>query len=135
MNINKLIKEAHQTAVEHGWHEEERSFGDVIALIHSEASEALEEARAGNKPTQTYYECKYSNKKTCNYYCHGLDLCGIEGKPVCQHAKPCGIPSEFADLLIRVFDTCGEYEIDLEAALKEKMAFNKTRPYKHGKRF
>jgi hypothetical protein len=31
-----------------------------------------------------------------------------------------------------VFDTCQRYGIDLEAALQVKMAYNKTRPCRHG---
>ena len=39
---------------------------------------------------------------------------------------------ELADVIIRIFDLCGEKGIDLEKAILNKMAFNKTRPYKHG---
>lgn len=42
------IVKAHQTAREHGWHEEERNDGECLALIHSEVSEALQALRAGN---------------------------------------------------------------------------------------
>jgi NTP pyrophosphatase (non-canonical NTP hydrolase) len=73
--------------------------------MHSEISEVLEDFRKNIPINEIYYEDK----------------------------KPCGIPVEFADLLIRVFDTCGKYGIDLENALKIKMEYNKTRPYKHGK--
>ena len=42
MVLSDLQREAHAIAKEHGWWDEERTFGDLIALIHSEASEALE---------------------------------------------------------------------------------------------
>ncbi len=42
------------------------------------------------------------------------------------------IPFELADIVIRVFDMCGHYGIDLESAIREKMEYNKKRPYKHG---
>lgn len=45
MTISELQQEVHQTAKEHGWWEEPPSFPEIIALIHSEASEALEEYR------------------------------------------------------------------------------------------
>jgi NTP pyrophosphatase (non-canonical NTP hydrolase) len=48
------------------------------------------------------------------------------------HLKPEGIPSELADVIIRVLDMCGALGIDIAAALADKMAFNETRPYRHG---
>ena len=105
MKINELVKEAHENAKNHGWWDYPKTFGELIALIHSEVSEALEEYRNSKLPAETYY--------------NGND-------------KPEGIPSEMADIVIRVFDLCGYYEIDLESAIKEKMEYNKSRPYKHG---
>ncbi|WP_048744511.1 hypothetical protein [Paenibacillus sp. P22] len=103
--INDLVNAAHKNAVAKGWWAEERSFGEVIALIHSEASEALEDFRVGKQPTEVWYE---------------------------NGDKPCGIPSEMADIVIRVFDAAGRYGIDLETAIAEKMAYNATRPVRHG---
>lgn len=39
-----------QTAQDKGWHDEDREDGTVLALIHSEVSEALEALRHGNPP-------------------------------------------------------------------------------------
>ncbi len=39
----------HQNAIDHGWYEEKRSVPELICLIHSEASEALEGYRNGVK--------------------------------------------------------------------------------------
>lgn len=122
MDINALIKEAHQTALEKGWWEGERNIGMLIALMHSELSEALEDYRNGRGMTEVYYECKE-------------DFCPYPNRPCpdeCPHGKPCGIPIELADCIIRIFDTCGKYGIDLEKAIEIKMAYNKTRHYRHG---
>lgn len=42
------------------------------------------------------------------------------------------VAEELADVVIRVFDYCGYSGIDLQAAIEKKMAYNKTRPHKHG---
>jgi len=104
MTIDQLVLQSHVNAVEKGWHEEPRSFGDLIALIHSELSEALEDYRDGKAPGELRFE----------------------------GTKPCGIPSELADVLIRIGDLCGVFQIDLQAAVRAKMAYNATRPHRHG---
>lgn len=105
MEIRQLQKEVHQNAIDHGWWEKEREFGTLIALCHSELSEALEESRKGKKPNETYTDESGTLK---------------------------GIPSELADVVIRILDLCEHYDIDLETALLAKHRFNQTRPYKHG---
>ena len=45
MTINEFAAEVHKNAVDHGWWEGERTFPEIVALIHSEVSEALEEYR------------------------------------------------------------------------------------------
>lgn len=58
------------------------------------------------------------------------------GNPPCErpgmehftHAE-----EELADLVIRALQKAGEMGWNLEAAIEAKMAFNETRPHKHGK--
>jgi NTP pyrophosphatase (non-canonical NTP hydrolase) len=109
LSIFNFIKEVGETSTAHGFHEVNMKPAEHIALIHSELSECLEEFRAGHKATEIYY--RESDK------------------------KPEGVPIELADAVIRCFDMAYVFGIDLEAAIKEKHAFNKTRPYLHGKEF
>lgn len=117
--LNELAKEVHQNAVEHGWWEEERSFCEIIALCHSELSEALEEFRNGNKPSEIYWNF---NRNTKAQY-RKIDI-GVE--------KPEGIAIELVDCIIRILDYCGKEGIDIDEAIKIKHEYNKTRPYRHG---
>ena len=41
---------------------------------------------------------------------------------------------EMADCLIRILDWFGHEGLDVDAIVREKMEYNRTRPYKHGKR-
>ena len=131
MNINQLVKEAHQNSINKGWWEEERAFGELIALMHSELSEALEEYRNGEEAKEIYYKCKFAFECP-NQSCGKSCLDPFITEYLCKDAKPEGIPIELADVLIRIFDMCGKYGIDLEEAISIKMEFNKTRPHKHG---
>ena len=108
MNIKTLIEESHKTAIEKGWWDKsDRNIPELLALIHSEVSEALEEYRET-----------------------GLEQ--LDKVWYTSTDKPEGFTVELADVLIRIADLCGEFNLDLEDALKTKMEYNKTRPYRHG---
>lgn len=139
--INEIAKAVHTNAINHGWWDNgERNFGELIALCHSELSEAFEEYRNGHEPTETYYSC---NSDPQRYPCQcvhpgalhrdeqGHCTHGIDNAP-CEFSKMEGIPSELADVVIRVMDICEHYGIDFEAAIAEKHAYNLTRPYRRG---
>lgn len=106
MNIAEWQEEVRKNELAKGFSDElvhEDLTARKLALIHSEVSEALEELRAGNMITK----------------------CDDNGKPV-------GFPSELADIVIRVMTLAELHEIDLEAEIELKHAYNKTRPAKHG---
>lgn len=101
-----LILESGRIEREHGFGKQ--SFGEDIALIHSELSEALEDFRNNLHPSELHFD--------------------EVGKP----DKPCGIPSELADVMIRIFGLCARHEIDLADAILRKMVYNESRPFMHG---
>jgi len=103
--IKEWQKQVYAVAKEKGWHDEgkDKSFGECIALVHSELSEALEEYRSGRETT---------------WYA--------------EDGKPEGIDIELADAVIRIMDMCEQFGIDLQSAMMVKHEFNKTRSYRHG---
>lgn len=126
LGINEMAKAAHFGAKRLGFHPKKKITTETVsawlALIHSEVSEALEDARK-HKPSalkHTIYE---------------LDRDGIMPmmslKPF-PGGKPCGFPSELADIVIRVGDVATALGVNLEKAIREKMTYNKTRDFKHG---
>ena len=109
LTITELVKRAHSTALSKGWWETDRNPYEMVALMHSELSEAVEELRSGADPTDVYLSC-------------------LDSHP----AKPEGFFVELADCVIRIADIAGRYGVDLEKIIKDKMEYNKTRPYRHG---
>ena len=108
MTISDLMQESHTTSVAKGWWDNpNRNIGELLALVHSEISEALEAYRIQGES-------------------------GLKDIWHNKDGKPEGFTVELADTLIRIFDMCAAYELDLEDALKIKLEFNKSRSYRHG---
>lgn len=125
--FNELAKEIHQNAVDHGWWDEPRTFGEIVALCHSELSEALEEFRSGRP--MVYKPCGI-DRIVCQK--EGCGFISEDGTCEYMKDKPEGIAVEMADCIIRILDWAGKENIDMDAIIREKHAYNKTRPYRHG---
>lgn len=107
MKLSELQQTAWDISESKGFNDKGKAtFGDRIALVHSELSEALEAYRGGSEPNVSWKDP--------------------------DDGKPEGVPSELADVVIRVAHMCALYGINLEEAVKEKLEYNKTRPYMHG---
>jgi len=106
--LGAVLTEAHRVATSKGWHagadwtDPQRQLAGLM-LIATEIAEAAECVRVG----------------------HLSPMQGAGGKPE-------GLPSELADVVIRLGDFAGAMGIDLEAAVIEKQAFNRTRSHRHG---
>lgn len=120
--IEELQKTIHADNVDRGWWDEFKlSTGEVrlsvhddmerraaiekLCLIHSEISEALEEIR------------------------NGWQFNEVRVDPT---GKPLGFPTEIADAVIRLLDLADACGIDLGAVIDQKLAYNRTRGYRHG---
>lgn len=130
MTLNEVAAATHENAVKHGWWDTPPSFPEIIALCHSELSEALQEYREGRPAL--WYRCLTSEGTTpCM-----REGCGDwqDGKCelACLAPKPEGMAVEMADALLRILDWLASEELDAEAIIKAKLEYNTTRSFKHG---
>ncbi len=109
-SIREWQKTVHALAIEKGWYDGRsaapREILANLMLVVSELSEACEEVRAGR----------------------------VQETRIEADGKPAGFAIELADAIIRILDTAQWLGVDLQPALEIKHAYNKTRPYKHGKK-
>lgn len=99
--------------------------GQRLALIISEASEALEADRKninfGKASSDFKTELLRYNDNRFNQLFK-------------EHVKDTK-EDEIADILIRVLDFCGANRIDIDFHVKAKLRYNSLRPHKHGKSY
>lgn len=109
LTIKEWQVAAYENSADHGFHPIDENPASPIqiaawlALLHSEVSEALECAREGHMETTFRAD-----------------------------GKPEGFMSELADIFIRLADTAQACGGDLEAEVRRKHEYNRTRPHKHG---
>ena len=105
----------HDMAKKKGWWVTTRSPLEIHALIHSEVSEAVEEARVGTPAV-------YQTDRHIQPHHGDWD----------SKKKPEGELIELADVVIRIMDYCGQRGWDLGEAIEMKVDYNGGRDYRHG---
>lgn len=128
--INELAKQVHQNAKDHGFFDKEKNIGEMLCLIHSEVSEALEADR------KNHYTVKSWNME---HNIRDLDLDSPGGKlyfiQEFESAIKNSFEDELADIIIRVLDLAAFKGVDLEYHIKLKMQYNSLREKMHGKKY
>ena len=107
-SISEMMAEVVEFEESKGWQPNDNQFGTSLALLHSEISEALEAFR----------DKDWSST--------------LDGKPE-------GVSSELADVFIRLLSTWAQFVqpqtgLSLEDEYERKMAYNRTRQWRHGGR-
>mgnify|MGYP000423228014 CR=1 FL=1 len=150
--LQDLIQRVGEINESHGFNEykdipdEYKKFyiGTKIMLMVTELGEAFEEIRSGRAPEETYYPAGPVPASLAVEFASGVEAQEYWEKSQAEKPglkKPEGFPSELADAFIRLLSLAYEIEqaygvsVNLEEAIYEKIAYNDTRPYKHGRAF
>lgn len=134
-NLNDLANDIYLANKEKGFWSRERPLVETTMLIVTELAEAVEEERAGRAGVW------YSDPAYNMHY--DADMVAVEGDHLAhplrgsrsRALKPEGVDIELVDALIRLLDLLGFRGTDVEELLKQKLAFNESRPARHGKAY
>ena len=113
--LNELARQINDNARSKGFWDGDRNMGEMLMLAVSELAEALEEHRAG-QPAEYVPDHHHAAGWDCDGQC-----------------KPEGVAVELADCIIRCLDTMYSLGVDVDGVVARKMAYNASRPFKHGK--
>lgn len=114
-DLNEFARLCHEASERKGWTNLNRTDSQTINLMVSENSEAVEDFRNKKGVNEIYYEFKSPEDHLVRDF-KASDMAEWSEEDRCK-AKPCGIPIELADTVIRIGQECGTHELDLRAAL------------------
>jgi hypothetical protein len=149
MDITQLIKVAGSDAEAAGWRSDRPEphnyatpevyraalndwYGNKLMLMVGEINEGHDELRNGKGVREIYYP-EVPLPASLVYEAgaeKARELINEYNKD--KPKKPEGLPTELADAVIRIADFCESEGIDLEAAIQLKLAYNRSRGFKHG---
>ena len=120
--MNELSQQIHEIAKSKGFYDKERNIGELLCLIHSEVSEAMEADRKNHYAEYgTYRADKQATDESF--------------KQEFEDSVKNTFSDELADIIIRVMDLAAFKGIDLESHIKAKIRYNSLRERMHGKKY
>jgi len=132
MDIKAISNRIHQNAKAKGFFEEgeNKNIGEMLMLIVTEVSEAMEADRINR-----FYDANTRRLKESTGSRWAFDI--IDSNPDAWNnwftvEVKNSFGDELADVVIRVMDMCAFKGIDLEWHIMQKIRYNETRSYKHG---
>jgi NTP pyrophosphatase (non-canonical NTP hydrolase) len=120
--INQLAARIHARNIDKGFFDKPKNIGEMLCLIHSEVSEALEADRKGSHFSGAI--------QGVNGWASDEDFINS----FTTHVKGT-FEEEMADIFIRVLDMCAYKGINLEQHVIAKMRYNLSREKYHGKKY
>lgn len=133
MEIKQIMQEIHINNINKGFWDDKgtKNVGEVLMLCVSELSEALEAHRKGKFAVKSW-----NLEKNCGNI---NEESSTNDKLYFQQEFEVAIKDTFedeiADTVIRLFDLCSGFNIDLVYHIEQKLKYNKMRPYKHNKAY
>ncbi len=127
--INELSQQIHANAKSKGFFDEPKNIGEMLCLIHSEVSEALEADRKGHDATLVGFDNDMEGwPEDYSQYPQRF-------KNTFEQCIKNSFEDELADVMIRVLDLAAYKGIDMERHIALKMKYNSMREHKHGKKY
>lgn len=145
-SLNQLRDEIHANAKEKGFYDNPKEIGTLLMLVVSELAEALEADRADyfcdfrkyEERKKYSFELKHKQETDVNFMTRSPSSIQsseeIEKEAFEIYIKNT-FEDELADVIIRVLDIYGYFNIDIERNVLAKMEYNKTREKMHSKRY
>lgn len=137
MDLKATAKEIHENAAAKGFWDKERNLGEMLCLVHSEISEAMEADREDKyyDPETRYRVGKDLTKNGSKWSFEIVDSSDEAWNNWFVSEVKNTFSDELADAVIRILDLCHHKGIDLEWHIKAKMRHNSIRPHMHGKKY
>lgn len=111
--------------IEKGFYEDKKNIGEMLALIHSEVSEALKCDRNLKYTSYCDEDMEWLTKQPNDDFFKSVFTDNVKDT----------FEDELADIMIRVMDLAAFKGINLENHIIAKMRYNSLRPHKHGKKY